>query len=109
MKVSVIDTSNLKTYEDFSRFAARLFGEIQSILNSGILFTDNVNCRILGVNFAASNTEVPVAHGLSKVPTGYILINASAAMSVYDSGSTNTDVTLYLKSNAVGSCNLLVF
>ncbi len=109
MKVSQIDTSNLKTYEEFSRFGARIFDEIQTILNSGITFSDNFKAAFTSATFSSIDSEVAVSHGLSKIPTGYIIIGSTAALSVYDSGTANTDTNLYLKSNAVGTARLLVF
>lgn len=109
MKISKIDTSNLDTYDKFSRFASRLFDELSSILNSGITFSENFNAKLVGVTFNASNTETTIAHGLPRIPSGYIVVQASAAMSVYDSGTANTDVNLYLKSSAAGNATLLIF
>lgn len=109
MKVSKIDTSNLKTYDEFSRFAARIFDEIQTILNSGITFSDNFKAGSVTASFTSTNTELVVLHGLSRIPVGYILIGSDAAMDVYDSGTANTDTALFLKSNATGNARLLVF
>jgi len=46
---------------------------------------------------------------LGRVPSGYILINASAAMIIYNGGSANTANDIFLKSSAVGSGQILVF
>lgn len=78
------------------------------IINGGINFDDNFNCDIVSVaDTGLVDTEFSVAHGLKKVPEGYIVIGRNKAGTVYDSGGTWTTTALLLKCN-VANCTLKI-
>jgi hypothetical protein len=84
---------------------------LDSILNRGIKFTDNVDCRI--VDYASNATpdaEDTLAHGLGKVPTGYIVIGKDKAGTVYDGTTAWTATNIYLKCDTASvAAKLIVF
>ena len=84
---------------------------LKSILDGGISIKDNVDAsRVTIMTHATPGTEVGFSHGLGKVPLGYIVTGQEAAGSVYDGGTTNTNTTLYLKSDVSSmTFKLLVF
>lgn len=69
---------------------------LKAILDRGIRFEDNVDCRIVTyTSNATPDTEDSVPHDLRKVPVGYIVIGKDAAGDVYDSSAhTSTDLKL---------------
>lgn len=84
---------------------------LKSILDGGISIDDNVDAsRVTVVTHATPGTEFLVAHGLGKVPLGYIVTGQEAAGSVYDGTTANTNTALYLKSDVSSKTfKLLVF
>lgn len=85
----------LKTLQDF-------FNRIVAILNRGITFTDNVDCVLVAfTSNGVANTEDAVSHTLGKTPTGFIVYRLDKAAVVYDSGTTWTSTTIYLKTSVL--------
>lgn len=110
MKLNAVqNVSNVTTVDDLARYSSIVFEQVESILNGGITFTDNFQGIVVSVSFSAANVEVQIAQPLGKIPVGYILIKASAAMSIYDGNSANTANSIFLKSSAIGNAQLLVF
>lgn len=98
------ETDFYSTTQDFVR-------QVIKILNRGIRFTDNVDCRSISLTTSgtpdASNT---IAHTLGKIPIGYIVVYQNKAASLYDGGTTWTDTNIYLKSNvATVNFRIIVF
>ena len=84
---------------------------LDAILNRGITFDDNVDCRrVTATTHATPGTEFSVTHTLGKVPVGYIVCGQDGAGSVYDGPTENTATTLYLKSDAASkNFRLIIF
>ena len=83
---------------------------LDSILDRGIAFEENVDCRFVTyTSNAAPNTADTVAHDLGKVPQGFIVIALDKAGIIYNGGTfTNTD--LILKCNVASvTVTILVF
>jgi len=83
---------------------------IESILNSGITFKDNIRCQIIEVLFDVSNTDKQINHQLNYVPTGYYVVRKSAVIDIYD-GASNVFQKTYvtLRSSATGTVSVLIF
>lgn len=95
--------------EELPRFLT-LFGEqVARALNSGLDFETNFNSKFVSITFSATNTDTSVAHGLGRVPAGYIIIGLSAALTVYDGVGANTATNLFLRASATGTARLLVY
>lgn len=84
---------------------------LRAILDRGLSFSDNADVSIVSVSsHATPGTEFSVSHGLGKIPTGYIVTKQAGAGSVYDGTTSNTETTLYLKSDVAStSFTLMVF
>lgn len=108
MKMSSLDISNVKTFEDLTKFSSLLFSQISGAINNGLNFSDNFQARTLTANFTAANEDLGISHGLKRVPAGYIVVGANAALSVYDGSSSDADI-INLKSSAVGVARILIF
>lgn len=109
MKVTIPDISQQDELPDLKRFTAIALQKIVDALTQNLTFSDNFNGKIVGATFSVSNTEVAIAHGLGRVPTGFIPTLPSAAMSIYNGTTAWTTSNIYLKSSAVGSAQILVF
>ena len=73
---------------------------LKGMLDRGLDFDDNMDVRrISAVSHVTPGTEFSVAHGLGKVPVGYVVYGQTGAGSIYDGATTNTKTTLYLKSD----------
>ena len=89
-----------KVEQDILRSLTDVFASIESILNNGIKFQDNVDCKL--VTFTSSATpdaENTVAHTLGKVPTGYIVYSRDKASILYNGTTAWTSTNLYVKAN----------
>ena len=95
--------------EEFKKFVSLLFEEIIRTVNNGLDFGTNFNAKTVSATFPAANSDVGVAHGLNRVPAGYLVVGQSAAMSVYNGVNANTSNLLYLRSSATGSAQVLVY
>jgi len=57
-----------------------------------------------------ANSELTFVHHLGRTPAGFILTKSDAACSVYDSGTTWTTTTIYLKCNTANTAiTILVY
>lgn len=95
--------------EDLPRWTSICLENIISTVNGKLDFQTNFNQKTVSVSFSAADTDTAVSHGLGRAVTGYILVGASAAMSLYDGSSGGTDQVLYLKSSATGSARILLY
>lgn len=103
------DLSNIKDATQFYRYASILFSSVVGLINGNLIFQDNMRVSIINCSFIAANTETSFSHSLGKTPQYYIELNKSAALTVYDGETANTDATIFLKSSATGTVNLMVF
>lgn len=95
--------------EQMPRFLALVLNDIVTQVNGGLDFATNFNAKSVSALFSAVNTDTAIAHGLGRVPVGYLKIGSSVAMTIYDGQTNDTSILLYLKSDAIGTAQLLVF
>lgn len=100
---------NVATLEDLKRFVNNFIGDVFGTVNGGLEFKSNLWTDIQDVSFVAANTETQVAHGLQKVPTGYMLCGSNVSTTLYDGTSSWTKTHLYLKSSAIANVKVLIF
>lgn len=84
---------------------------LKGILDRGITFDDNVDCRRVSVtSHATPGTEFSVTHTLGKIPTGRIVYGQNKEGDLYTGASANTTTTMYFKSNASSAVfDLIIF
>lgn len=58
---------------------------------------------LIVANTGNANTEFSVDHNLNRTPTGFILTKSDKACSIYDSGTSWTTSTIYLKCNVANA------
>jgi hypothetical protein len=109
MKISNFDVKSVATIDDIKRFISNTITQIINIVNGKITFKDNFDGVSVGASFTAANTDTPVVHNLGRNAIGYILVTASAAMSVYTGSQAGNTTTIFLRSNNPGSATILVF
>ena len=97
--------------EDLFNVLSEFTNDVIKILNGGILFSDNFDCKLVTyTSNATPNTEDTFAHGLGRLPVGYLVYGMDKAAIVYDGGTAFTATNLYLKCNvATAAVKLLVF
>lgn len=106
---NLLDTLNLKTVEELSRFASNALREIQQIINGNISFDDNFRGKTFTVVFNSANADTKIDHGLGFVPTSYLVTSQTAAMSIYNGTQTATGQIFFLRSSAVGTATVFLF
>jgi hypothetical protein len=104
--------------EELNRFLS-LFGEqVISCINNGLNIADNfesapaltdLDGQILTCVVPVANQDNSYSHSLGRVPTGYILCGATAAMSIYDSTIANTRTSFNFRASATGTARIFVF
>jgi hypothetical protein len=100
---------NTESWTEARPLLSRFFEQIRDIVNGNIELDSNIRGQVIEITFAAANTQQPIKHGLGRTPTGYILIKAGAATSIYDGTSSNTSEFIYLRSSAATTVKVLVF
>lgn len=110
-----LQTAHYKNMRPFDKDLCRELDGAQksldAILNLGIRFEDNVDCRIVSfTSNGVANTEDSVAHTLGKVPVGYITVSVDKASIIYAGGTAWTTTAIYLKNSAATvACKIIVF
>jgi hypothetical protein len=106
---TVQDISNVGSWEDLRRYASISLKSIVDVVNGDVDLVDNCRTSLVSVTFTAANTETKVAHGLGKVPQGYITVGRSADVRVYDGASDSTSENVFVRASGAGTVRLLVF
>ena len=109
MKVGFQSISQVTDLDSLRRYIAISFQTIQTALGNELSFSDNINCKIISVQFGAPNSDVTVAHLLGRPPIGYIPIRLSAAMTLFDGTKNPTSSNITLQSSAEGNAQVLFF
>lgn len=103
-----IDIDRVKP-EDVPRYTSIALDQIATILNNGIRPGDNFATNPLELTFSLADTDTALAHGLNRVPVGYIVVSKSAATVVYNGSSAWTSTLIYLRANVAATIKLFVF
>lgn len=106
--VPAVLTSHYPETNSFDRDLAHALDQnfrlLETILDAGIIFTENVDLK--EVNFTSNATpdaEDTISHGLGKVPNGYIVIGRNKAGVLYNGTTAWTMTNIYLKSNVAST------
>ena len=81
------------------------------MFDKGIRVAEGLDIYIVSyTSNGTANTEDAVAHGLKRVPLGFIVCSQDKAGVVYASGTAHTATNLYLKNSvATVATKLIVF
>jgi hypothetical protein len=97
------EASIFGTLQDF-------FNRLVAILNRGISFSDNIDCKLVTyTSNAVADTQDTVAHTLGRTPSGFIVYDIDKKGYVYRSASSDA-TNLYLKTSVSSAAvKLIVF
>lgn len=95
--------------EELTAVLDRFAQNVADTLNGKIDFHTNFNGNLVNAVFTAANTDTVVAHGLGRIPTGYIPTAKTAAMHVFTGTGKWTAKLMYLQADAIGTAGLLVY
>ena len=109
MRVTERSFQSNKSFEEFSRWVSVSLEEIIRAINGRIALTENVDAQNISITFSSANADVSFGHSLDRVPSGYVVISQTAALSVYLGSRAGTRDNFTLRSSAVGSVTILLF
>lgn len=98
------DRDSMSTLNEQSR-------NLDAILNRGISFSENMDCRLTTFTSSATpDAENTVAHVLGKIPVGYIVYGLDKAAIVYTGVTAWSKSSIYLKVNVASvAVKIIVF
>ena len=86
----------------------KIFSQIKDILNNGIHFNDNFDAAITTLTTNATpGVETAIAHGLKRVPLGYLVLEQTSAGHIYR-GPSGKDATNYYVASDVASVTIRI-
>jgi flagellar hook-associated protein FlgK len=97
--------------EDLLKLLDQLVSNLSNIFSQGVSLTENVDGQIVSFTTnGAANTEDTVAHTLKRIPSGFIVVSADKAASMYASGTSWTATSIYVKTSAASvAAKILIF
>ena len=107
----ILPKSETQKEREFLQTIDTFITETRAILNGGISFVDNVNCKLITFTSSATpDAENTIAHTLGKIPSGYIVYNQNKAGSLYNGTTTFTTTNIYLKCSVASvTYKIIVF
>lgn len=111
MKLS--SSEGINNQQDLSglRRITQVFAKaVELLLNGNVTFQDNFRGNTVTGEFLAANGDIQINHGLTFIPTGYIVTSKDSDFNVYD-GSVDvfTRTFITLRASAAGNAQILVF
>lgn len=104
--------ANIKTLDDLKRFLSLTLGELVQQVNGKLSFVQNIEASgPHELTFLASGVNMEIAHTLSRVPTGFIVVSLNADMRVWRPSSPGTewnDKKAYLTSSGAGTVSVYI-
>ncbi len=91
------------------RWVAIYLQELSGIINGSLEFGINIKGAFIQASFPVANDQVRVAHGLGRVPQGYLVTNINANAVIYANGTPSDSTNLYLKASGVCEVTLFIF
>ncbi len=107
-----IQTEKLRKFDDdLLRALNHLDEGLNTILNKGLNFGENFDAVYASfTSNVTPDTEDSVSHDLGRVPVGFVVVSRDKGGVVYNSGTTNTKTTIYLKCTVASTAvTILVF
>lgn len=103
------NTPNTGTQEEQLKTIGLFLKDVYNILNKGITLSDNLKGALFEVEFAVSNADVQIRHGLDFVPVNYIVCGTDAAIHIYDGSQSGDKTFFYLRASATGNARVFIF
>jgi hypothetical protein len=96
------DLGKVTDPQEFIRFAAGAFIEMQSIINGKIEFDSNIASQTKTVYFPTANLDVSINHTLGKSSINYLVAQKTGPCDIYNGSVATTESIVNLRSNASG-------
>lgn len=93
------NVSNLTDVEQLGRYVQVAFDDIDSVINGGIEFNQNIDAKQIACIFQTANSDAVFAHGLGRIPNGFFVVGLDVASIIYNGAAHNTTDLIYLRSN----------
>lgn len=107
------NVSNVQTWEDLRKRVSEVLNGLCTQVNGKLTLKDNMDMSgPVQVTFPNTTNPVKVNHGLNRVPGYFLVVNCTAAMSLFQPQSLSyawNDTAIYLQSNAVGTATIFIF
>lgn len=103
------DLSNVEGLEELQKFISQMTKDIVDTINGKINVADNLECRVVSVTFSQANVDKMVNHKLGRIPSGFIQVSPSVALTVYTGSGASDENNIFVKSSAAGSASIMVF
>jgi hypothetical protein len=98
-----------KMDEELSKSIDRISSALDLVFANGVGVSDNLDCRVVSLSTSATpDAENTVAHSLSRVPSGYIVVKRNKAAIVYDGTTTWTKTNIYVKCDVASTAVTLI-
>lgn len=110
-KLTVIpDVSQVNGLDEVKKFTAMNFKTIVNEINGRLNFVSNIEAAgPYQVEFPNGSDVVIVTHNLSRVPTGFLVINLDSGIVVFKPATPAwTNSRIYLQATAAGSALIYV-
>lgn len=97
--------------KDLERSLDKFTTSVGELLNNGLKFDDNFDAYIGNITTDATpGNDTAIAHGLKRVPSGYLIIKRDKAGIIYDGAAAWTETNIYVRSNlATVAAKIIVF
>ena len=109
VKLTKINIGSTTDPVELSRLMAIVVDQLNTLLNAGLLFSDNFNAKFTSVTFSQADTEQRIEHNLGRVASSYLVLNNSANAVVYSGVSENSNQFLFLRASAPCTVSLMIF
>lgn len=96
---------NPKNWADVSNIVKKII----NLINGEIKFQDNIKCNIVDVDFQVADADTPIDHNLGFIPVGYLVIQPTVSMNIYNGSQSWSNGSIYLRSTVVGAARIIVF
>ena len=100
--------SNLKSAEEIGRYTSIALNDFNTQINGNLQFDQNIKSSSVDVEFGQANTDVRIAHGLGRQPSGYLVAKLTAAAIIYDGTQAADDSFIFLRSSAACTAKIIV-
>lgn len=95
--------------EEVPRFVDIFCQNVVTVVNGGLDFATNFNCKVVSVVFTAANTDTTVVHNLGRVASKYFPISKTVATDVYDGSVPSSSSAIILRATVPSTVTLVVF
>lgn len=102
------DLSNIKTTEELLPIISEYTNQLNTIINGGIQFGDNITSQTIDIRFSAANVDKGINHNLNKTGVRYLVVRKDVSCDIYHGQGSDTLNTIFLRSTVGNSSVTLI-